>query len=422
MSRVLFVSRWFPFPPGNGSKLRVFNLLRILATRHEVTLVSLTEPGETKIPARGPGENGPLNDFCHAIYTMTRKPFDANSGRAWLAFFAARPRSVIDTWSEELAGLLRTLTAREAFDAVIASQIDTAAYASCFGGRPALFEEVELGLMHGQFADAAGLSRRLRHRLTWAKHRRYLNSLSGSFAACTVASEAERDLLIRSAPGFNRIEIIPNGVHLPDYAGVAALPEPGRVIFTGAFTYSANYEAASWFVGEVYPRLKARFPAARLTITGDHAGLPLPPAPDVTLTGFVPDVRPLIAGAWASVAPMRQGGGTRLKILEAMALGTPVVATRKGAEGLDAEPGRHLLIADDPEAFAEATARLLAEPELRRYLAENARQLVATKYDWQQIAPRFLQLVEGVITDDMRLAAGAARVGPGIAAGGAPTT
>ncbi len=125
-------------------------------------------------------------------------------------------------------------------------------------------------------------------------------------------------------------------MHLPDYIGISARPEPGSLIFTGAFTYHANYDAASWFVGEVYGRIKDQYPAARLTITGNHADLPLPPAPDITRTGFVPDVRPLIAGSWAAVVPMRQGGGTRLKILEAMALGVPVIATTKGAEGLDA--------------------------------------------------------------------------------------
>jgi len=412
MSRILFISRWYPDPPVNGSKLRILNLLRILASRHEVTLVSMTEPGE-------PAQSRTLAAICRNVHTVTRKPFEMGSAQARLAFFSPRPRFVVDTWSDTLADLLRELVESERFDAVIASQFDTAVYAECFSGLPALFEELELGVMHGQYASAQGGARRLRSSLTWSKHRRYLGGLLRNFAACTVASEAERKLLQRSVPGFNAIEVVPNGVRLSDYRGVVARPEPGRLIFTGAFTYRANYDAASWFVGAVYPRIRERFPDARLTITGDHAGLPLPPAPEVTLTGFVPDIRPLIAGAWVSVVPMRQGGGTRLKILEAMALGTPVVATRKGAEGLDAEPGRHLLIADDPDEFAAATAHLLAEPELRSYLADNARKLLESRYDWPQIAPRFLDLVDDVIAGDLRAASATSARENDLARGGA---
>jgi len=132
----------------------------------------------------------------------------------------------------------------------------------------------------------------------------------------------------------------------------------------------------------------------RLFITGDHAGKSLPPAGNVTLTGYVDDVRPLVARAWASIVPLRIGGGTRLKILEAMALGTPVVATSKGAEGLEVRHGKHLLIADGPAAFADEVMRLLRDAELRAALAANGRRLVAERYDWATVMPGFLELVE----------------------------
>ena len=131
----------------------------------------------------------------------------------------------------------------------------------------------------------------------------------------------------------------------------------------------------------------------RLFITGNHASKPLPPTRNVTLTGYVDDVRPLVARAWCSVVPLRIGGGTRLKILEAMALGTPVVATSKGAEGLDVRDGEHLLIADEPAAFAEQVVRLLRDADLRAALAANSRRLVAERYDWAIVMPKFLALV-----------------------------
>jgi glycosyltransferase involved in cell wall biosynthesis len=122
--------------------------------------------------------------------------------------------------------------------------------------------------------------------------------------------------------------------------------------------------------------------------------LPLPPANNVTLTGFVDDIRSWIASSCISLAPIFMGGGTRLKILEAMALRTPVVATSKGAEGLDVAHGKHLLLADTPQAFADAVVSLLRDPNLYQQIAENGYQLVAQKYDWPSITPHFLHLVE----------------------------
>jgi glycosyltransferase involved in cell wall biosynthesis len=151
-----------------------------------------------------------------------------------------------------------------------------------------------------------------------------------------------------------------------------------------------------WFLSEVYPIVQARVPAVKLVITGKNNAATLPAAENVTLTGFVEDIRPLIASAWISLAPLQVGGGTRLKILEAMALGTPVVATRKGAEGLEAADGEHLLVADTPAQFAEAVVRLLQDRKLRQKLATNSCQLVREQYDWSVIMPEFLDLVEEV--------------------------
>jgi glycosyltransferase involved in cell wall biosynthesis len=390
MSRLLFLSRWFPHPPTNGSKLRVYNLLRILASQHEVTLISFVEPEEQPDIAS-------LQAVCRKVHVVTRKPFAPDRLGARLALLSPRPRFIVETWSDAFASQIGRELAQLEYDAVIASQFDTAAYASGFAGHPALFEEIELGLMRSYYAEASDTPHRLRYGLMWAKYRRYLGSLLEHFAAASVASEPERELLRSTVPGFDAVEVIPNCVHLPDYAAPPVAPDPGSLIFTGAFTYHANYDAATWFVSEVYPLIKAGYPGARLTITGDHAGLPFPNEPDVLLAGFVPDIRPLIAGSWVAVVPMRQGGGTRLKILEAMALGVPVVATTKGAEGLAAEPGRHLLIADEPADFAIAVVQLLQDPARRQAIVAEARSLVAARYDWQVVAPKYLALVDRVM-------------------------
>jgi glycosyltransferase involved in cell wall biosynthesis len=183
---------------------------------------------------------------------------------------------------------------------------------------------------------------------------------------------------------------------MSDYQTSTRDPEPNTLIFTGSFRYHANYEAMVWFLQEVFPLVLAQKPEVQLTITGDHAGKTLPMLENVNLVGFVDDVQSLIASSWVSVVPLLVGGGTRLKILEAMALCTPVVSTTKGAEGLNIQHGEDILIADTPEAFAKAVIRLLRDRDLREKLAGNAYRLVADEYNWPVIMPRFLELVEDV--------------------------
>ncbi|HEB65696.1 MAG TPA: glycosyltransferase, partial [Chloroflexi bacterium] len=146
--------------------------------------------------------------------------------------------------------------------------------------------------------------------------------------------------------------------------------------------------AMAYFLRDIYPLVRALRPQVRLRITGKTDGVPverLPLDEDVTLTGYVDDIRPVVARSWITVVPLRVGGGTRLKILESLALGTPVVSTSKGAEGLALEDGKHLLIADTPQAFSQAVVRLLEDPHLRARLGEAGRERVRQLYDWKQI-------------------------------------
>jgi len=149
-----------------------------------------------------------------------------------------------------------------------------------------------------------------------------------------------------------------------------------------------------WFLEKVYPLILEHVSDTQLVITGDHANLPLPMAKNIHLTGYVQDIKSLIASSDASIVPIWSGGGTRLKILEAMALGTPVVSTSKGAEGLFAANGRSILVADEPERFASGVTRILLDKQFGRQLASNGLQLVKKQYDWAQMMPRFLQMIE----------------------------
>jgi glycosyltransferase involved in cell wall biosynthesis len=293
------------------------------------------------------------------------------------------------------ARIEQTMKSRR-YDLVVASQWYMADYFPVFRQAPALFEEVEVGIFQDKKTQAPNQLKRLRHELTTLKMQSYFHKLLSRFGACTVVSDVERCLLNDMVPGYKEVEVIPNGVNLVDYRDIRGKPDPETLVFTGSLSYAPNFEAMLWFLNEVYPRIQAEAPGVRLTITGDHGGRRLPSANNVVLTGFVTDVRPLIVSSWASVIPIRAGGGTRLKILEAMALGTAVVATSKGAEGLEIRPGEHFLQADTQEEFAQATLRLMKDPGLRKELVENASRLVREKYDWTVIMPRFLSLAERV--------------------------
>jgi glycosyltransferase involved in cell wall biosynthesis len=169
------------------------------------------------------------------------------------------------------------------------------------------------------------------------------------------------------------------------------------LIFTGSLRYTPNHDAVTWFLDEIFPSVRAKVPAVRLTITGDAGPQAPRPDPSVVLTGRVPDVRSLLAASAVSLAPIRVGGGTRLKILEAMALRTPVVATTKAVEGIDVRDGEHLLIADTPQQFAEAVCRVLRDPAGAREMADRAWRLFHARYDARVVVPEFLRLVDRAV-------------------------
>ena len=391
--RVLLLSSWFPHPPDNGARIRVLNIVRQLARDgHHITLLSF---------CRRPASDDALaavRRLCSDVRTTPYIAFRPGRVRALVGLLSTRPRSLIDTYSDQMADLVRGACAAEHYDVAIASTIEMAPYALLAEGMPRLLEEVELATLREQAAQG-NLAQRARYGLTWRKTAHYVRRMVERFDACTVVSAQERALLAEVAPGYDRAAIVPNGVDLDAYAGDFGVPEPNTLIHTGALSYRANYDAVDYLLREVYPLVRRHRPAATLRITGSTDGLDLsglPASPGAVYTGYLPDIRPAIARSWVSVVPLRVGGGTRLKILEAMALGTPVVATSKGAEGLDVCHGENILIGDTPMRFAGAVVDVLKDPRLRARLAAGGRSLVTERYGWQRIGPGLCALVRDI--------------------------
>jgi len=388
---ILFLSRWFPFPPNNGSKIRIHQLLCGLSRSHDVTLISFSD-----LPLPSP-ESLQQNKVCSSIQVVPWKPYNSQSTKARLGFFSNQPRFLVDTYSLEMEFLIRATLQKYKFDLVIASQLSMASYFPLFQGIPALFEEMELGTFYEQVLREEHFSKRLLAKLRWLKLKRYGSRLLKNFNSSTVVSEKEYQIIARNFPAHKgKVEVLPNGVDFREYQNVKVDRRPKHLIFSGSFTYLANYQAMQWFIGRVYPFVREQIPDVRLVITGDHSNLPLPSFENVILAGYVDDIKSLIASCDVSIVPIWSGGGTRLKILEAMAVSTPVVSTSKGAEGLEAQNGEHLLIADDPQDFAAQVIDLLLNKNRREYLSTNAAQLIKARYDWQIIMPQFLHLIEKI--------------------------
>jgi glycosyltransferase involved in cell wall biosynthesis len=401
--KVLFISHWFPYPPDNGSKIRIFNLIKYLSSCHEVELIAFS-PGmiaEERLAA--------MRRYCQRVDIALHRPFQPNRLKALLGFLHRWPRSIVDTHSVEMQRLVEQAQRGRSFDVVVASQMGMAPYALALPGTPRVLEEVELTTLYEQFSNERHPLRRLRNWLTWWKLSYYVTDVLRAFDGCTVVSERERERVLQLLPGYEPIGVVPNGVDLASHAADFGSPTADTLVYPGSLTYGANFDAMDFFLHEVFPLIRAKRPNVRISITGKLDGVPvdrLPCGDGVVLTGYLDDVRPTVAQSWACVVPLQIGGGTRLKVLEAMALGTPVVATSKGVEGLEVTPGEDILIADEPASFADATLRLLGDQVLRAKLAANGRRLARERYGWDQIGRKLDQFLHQVTRNHRHQGAG----------------
>jgi glycosyltransferase involved in cell wall biosynthesis len=248
------------------------------------------------------------------------------------------------------------------------------------------------------------LVRRVYARANWRKLRREELATYSEADGVYLCSRADERRLLDEAPKA-RTTVIPNAADVEYYQprSTDSRPDGRTVVFFGILSYVPNIDGVTYFVRDIWPRIAKEHPEARCQIIGDcaPASVRALAGPRVELTGFVPDLRPYLAAAAAVVVPLRLGGGTRLKIVEAMAMGKAIVSTTLGAEGIEAVPGRHLLIADEPAAFADAVSRLLADPRSAERIGQSARQLVVDQYSWSAAAEAlekfYLKTIENTV-------------------------
>lgn len=392
--KVLILSTWFPYPLNQGSTIRAYHLIKAIARQHETALLSFED-----IPLQ-PDWLDHMRKICAQVEVVPRRPFAHSRLKRALGLLSPRPSAVVAGYAPEMSARARALTERWAPDAVFALTFVTAPYALEVHGvkRIVDVDNLTARMLLEAYRAAGSPLERLRRLAAYRKFRNYERELFRQFDLCLVVSERDRRALAEYVPlRPGQIGLVPNGVDLEHHRPDLFDRRPASLVYNGALTYAANYDAVRYFLAHIFPQVKQTMPQATLTVTGATEGVALsdlPGAESVEFTGYVDDIRTVVGRSAVCVVPLRQGAGTRLKILEAMALGTPVVSTSKGAEGLDVVDGQHLLVADTPSDFAAQTIRLLQDAPLRRALAQQALELVRRCYGWLDIQRNLGQMVQ----------------------------
>src|SRR4051794_19484749 len=391
---ILYVSQMPASPPRFGAQARLHGLMTQLAQRHDITAVMLVDDEFDLEECRVA-----MQAYCREV-VLIKNPY----GRDGLAKRLLQLRSLVSTNSfERLRVVVPEM--QQALDKVLrATRFDIVNLEFTFLGHcdlrqapqgaklPALVVDshnIDYDLARQYTRTGGSLLRRLYAEANWRKLRREELGTYGGADGVYLCSVADQQRLLDNIPAA-RTMVIPNAADVDFYKPRPEYPQPdGRtIVFFGLMSYMPNIDGATWFIQEIWPRIAEKNADARCKIIGGSPSTQLLALAGLRIefTGFVPDLRPHLAEAAAVIVPLRLGGGTRLKIVEAMAMGKAMVSTTLGAEGIDAVPGRDILIEDQPSAFADAVVRLLAEPELAARIGSSARQLSEARYAWSAAA------------------------------------
>ncbi len=391
---ILWLNAGLLLPLDKGGKLRTWHLMRHLARRHTITYESFASPDQPQADIDG------MREVADRVVTVPRGDVSKGSARFYLD--AARyllntaPYAVAKYRSPEYAARLTELVARERFDLVVCDFLPPLVNMPArLPMATVLFtHNVEADIWRRHLETARNPVARALLRTQWRRMLAFERAALDRFDLVLTVSEADRQTFDRLYPSHVReYHVVPTGVDTTYFAPSAGASlsgtRPKHLVFTGSMDWLPNEDGMLFFCREVLPRIRHFEPGVTLSIVG-RAPTPavrrLAETAGVDVTGRVDDVRPHVADAALYVVPLRIGGGTRLKIFEAMSMGKAVVSTTIGAEGLPVTHDRDVVIADDASDFADAIVGLLRDAPRRERLAAAARQLVVEKYDWSAVA------------------------------------
>jgi len=396
--QIVFLAPRLPWPLDTGGKIRTYHLLRVLARRHELRLLALSDLR---------GGNTDEERGCDALRRLGAEVELFRSPPLWQRALGGRlravalPLTVARYQHAAVAARLQMLARRGQLDVLHCDHLHLAVYATEVK-RPFVIDEHNVEtVIWDRFARdrAEPLVKRLLFRHQASLFRRLEARLCRQASLVLLCSRTDEDVLLQMLRGGGveggalartpaSTMVVPNGVDLEYFAAPVEARGHGHVVFTGSMDWPPNENAVLTFLDEIWPLMREEIPSRRLLVVGRNPSARLvgrARAAGVEVTGTVPDIRPFLRGALALVVPMRVGGGTRLKILEAFAAGVPVISTRVGAEGIDAAGGVHYLPAETATDFAARARELQQEPGLRSALVSAARALARDRYSWEAI-------------------------------------
>jgi glycosyltransferase involved in cell wall biosynthesis len=381
--RVLIVSPTFPYPPSWGFGMRVYQLARYLSERHDVTLLSYARADEMV-------HVDSLRAQLGEVRAVERPQSRGLTKRL------AQLTSIASSASYQVRDL-HTVAMQRAIDELLSSQrydiIQLESSQMCGFRYPStgalVLDEhnIEYELLQRMQQGERSWTRRLYNRVEYRKFRPIEQQFWRKVDGCAVTSEREEAIVQSNAPS-TPVTVVSNGVD-PDFFMPSGIDsEADTLVFNGLLSYRPNFDAASYLVEDVMPRIDRIRPGVTLTLVGYGTPSELESLrrPNVVLTGMVPDVRPYLERAAVVVVPIRMGGGTRLKVVEALAMAKAVVSTTIGCEGLRVRDGEHLLKADDANSFASSVALLLSDTARAETLGRAGRALMVGEYSWQRSA------------------------------------
>lgn len=415
--RILFLTAQLPEPAHAGGTLRTSGLMRgAHAAGHTLHLLSFATPSATE------AARSALAEYCACVETVT-PPHRQIADRLRDLLLSTRPDMQRRFYSPDYAARLRDLLAAEQYDIIQIESLEMATYLpvikSVQPGVRTIYDsfnaefDLQRSIYEAERRELKRLPFAAYSLVQWQRLVRFERQVCQTVDHVIAVSEADAAAFERLAPGVP-VTVVPNGIDAEPYSCCDGSLDlgPAALVFTGSMSYRPNVDAALWFADEILPKIRAKVPGARFFVVGSqpHARLlPLRDRDDVEITGWVPDVNPFLHAAAVFVVPLRMGSGTRLKILQAMAAGRAVVSTSLGAQGLDAQDGVALRIANTAPDFARQVVELLGSEEQRQALGHAGAALVARQYDWSVIVPRLLDVYDRLNGDGKPAAAHSGR-------------
>ncbi len=389
--RILWVKVGNLWPPNTGGRLRSFHIVSELARRHRVTLVTTNGPGEN------PAELAARLAHCEKVlaipYQAPKQGSAAFAGALLQSWLSPLP---VDMWKWRIPAVkaaVERIMAENKIDVCVADFLLAIANVPLTGPAPVVFfsHNVE-HMIWKRLAEVepSPLKRALLD-LEWRKMRRYERRACELAQATVAVSDADRDLL-KSCAADAEVHTVPTGVDVSYFSPNGYREAPAALVFTGSMDWYPNEDAIFYFMEKILPAVRRALPSVTLSVVGRDPTARLraaAAAAGVRVTGTVDDVRPHVAAGAVYIVPLRIGGGTRLKIFEALAMGKAVVSTTIGAEGLPLVDGEHFIRADEPSDFARAVVALLGDPARRSALGAAGRKLVEERYSWSSVAREF---------------------------------